>query len=101
MLFFFIVFYFSTILIFFSCLYVFISEFNLLLGIIYLEVGVIALAMLLTIVGFYVDMFYPIGFAVFLLTIAAGDSVLAISFLIYLNRAGTNASLSYLHVLKK
>lgn len=77
------------------------SEFNLLLGVIYLEIGVVAVATLLVFVGFYVDMFYPIGFAVVLLTIAAGDSVLAISFLIYLNRAGTNASLSYLHILKK
>jgi NADH:ubiquinone oxidoreductase subunit K len=82
-------------------MYVFISEFNLLLGVIYLEIGVVALAVFLTFIGFYVDIFYPIGFAVLLLTIAAGDSVLAISFLIYLNRAGTNASLSYLHVLRK
>jgi NADH:ubiquinone oxidoreductase subunit K len=82
-------------------MYVFISEFNLLLGVMYLEIGVVALAVLLTFIGFYVDIFYPIGFAVLLLTIAAGDSVLAISFLIYLNRVGTNASLSYLHVLRK
>lgn len=99
--FFFFVFYISTILIFLSAFFVFFSEFNLLLGVIYIEIGFIALSTLLTFIGFYNDMFYPIGLAVVLLTIAGGDSVIAISFLIYLNRAGQNSSLSYLQALKK
>lgn len=77
------------------------SEYNLLIGLIYLELSFVSLILLISFFAVILDDFYPVAFSVILLILAAGDSVIAISFLIYLNRVGQSQSgVSYLIIFK-
>jgi len=72
------------------------AEQNLLLSLIYLEVGFVTIALLMSFFAFVSNDFSFVSSAVIVLILAAGDSVIAISLLVYLNRIGYTGGLSYL-----
>jgi NADH:ubiquinone oxidoreductase subunit K len=79
-----------------SLFFLLFAEYNLLLSVIYLELSFVTLALFFCQIAAIHEDFYPVALSVVLLVVAAGDSVISISFLIYLNRMGTNSGLSYL-----
>lgn len=79
-----------------SIFFTFFSEQNLLLSLIYLEVGFVTIAVLISFFSFVSTDFSFVSSAVIVLVLAAGDSVIAISLLVYLNRIGKLGGLSYL-----
>jgi NADH:ubiquinone oxidoreductase subunit K len=82
-----------------STIFIIFTEYNLLLTVIYLELAFVALITLFGFVAYLTDEFYPIAFSVILLVLAAGDSVIAVSFLVYLNRVGQKGGVFYLNYI--
>jgi NADH:ubiquinone oxidoreductase subunit K len=76
------------------------AEQNLLLSVIYIEISFVTIVLLMSFFARIIDDFYLIASSIIVLVLAAGDSVIAISLLVYLNRSGSFGGLSYLkHVL--
>jgi hypothetical protein len=75
------------------------AEQNILLSIIYLETAFVTLTGLISFFAFISDDFFFVSSSVILLILAAGDSVIAISLLVYLNRIGQSGGLSYFRYL--
>lgn len=76
----------NAFLFIFSVIGLIFARHNFILILVSLEIGFLAISLIYTITSFIVDDLYGQLFTIFILTIAGGESALAISFLVFLDR---------------
>jgi NADH-quinone oxidoreductase subunit K len=76
----------NAFLFIFSVIGLIFARHNFILILVSLEIGFLAISLIYTITSFIIDDLYGQLFTIFILTIAGGESALAISFLVFLDR---------------
>jgi NADH-quinone oxidoreductase subunit K len=78
----------NVFLFIFSIIGLVFAKHNFILVLVSLEIGFLAISLIFTLGSFFIDDLYGQLFTIFILTIAGGESALAISFLVFLDRYG-------------
>jgi len=76
----------NAFLFIFSIIGLIFARHNFILILVSLEIGFLAISLIYTVTSFMLDDLYGQLFTIFILTIAGGESALAISFLVFLDR---------------
>jgi|688.fasta_scaffold39322_3 NADH-quinone oxidoreductase subunit K len=76
----------NAFLLIFSVFGLIFARHNFILILVSLEIGFLAISIMYTVTSFLLDDLYGQLFTIFILTIAGGESALAISFLVFLDR---------------
>lgn len=76
----------NILLLIFSLIGLIFAKHNFILVLVSLEIGFLSLSLIFTVTSFFLDDLYGQLFTIFILTIAGGESALAISFLVFLDR---------------
>lgn len=90
----------NIFLFFFSIIGLVFAKHNFILVLVSLEIGFLAVSIIFTLSSFFTDDLYGQLFTIFILTIAGGESALAISFLVFLDRYGVGLNSDSVSSLK-